>query len=490
MPIFLLNKISQTLGGRWWRRGSAARFPSPTRLVMRLPHSFIVLLLAVLANAAITNTTIDDSNSSFTFTGTWNTITPTSPCTICSSKPDPSRTYGGTWHDGNIRDGAPVGTSGSFTFTGSAVYIFGIDQATSQPDIAFTLGSIQQVHHYTGTEQFAYDALFFSATGLASDQTYTVNWVFNVADTGVEVQAALFDYAIVTSGEADVQATSSGTTEPGPSQSTTSSNKATSTTRSSGSTGSSPTSSPTSSAAKSGQSESVASQLSNPASSSGNNPSSVSTGPGHLTQSSIVTVTTDSAGTMITVTAPAQLADSRSTSHSNLGAIIGGVVGAVAVVTLLILFLWLRRRRVRRVEPETDKVARSQFLRIEDYPLHSMQNALPRTDAREVATSVPITLAASGSKRYLGNNTSEAGLTGVSTTSLSYPTDGPATSPTHSDSSPRPPEIEPPPPPPPPAAVNPPSTEHLQFLEERVANLEAQVAINQHPPPYVHEDDD
>lgn len=92
-------------------------------------------------------------------------------------------------------------------FPGSAVYIFGIDQRSSQPDIAFTVGSIQQTHHYTGSGQFAYDALFFSATGLASDETHTVNWVFNFADTGPPLQVALFDYAIVTSGKEDITTT-------------------------------------------------------------------------------------------------------------------------------------------------------------------------------------------------------------------------------------------------------------------------------------------
>ncbi|KAJ6502204.1 hypothetical protein C8R45DRAFT_612179 [Mycena sanguinolenta] len=192
---------------------------------MWLPHSFVVLVFAVLAHAGLINTTIDDSTSSFTFTGTWNVITPNSPCAICSSNPDPSQVHDGTWHDGNIRDGAPVGTSGSFTFTGSAVYIFGIDQAVSQPDIAFTLGSIQQVHHYTGSETFVYNALFFSATGLPSDQTHTVNWVFNVADTTTQVQVALFDYAIVTSGDDETTLSPSSTSI----QHTTSSdNKATS----------------------------------------------------------------------------------------------------------------------------------------------------------------------------------------------------------------------------------------------------------------------
>ncbi|KAJ6525763.1 hypothetical protein B0H19DRAFT_1198940 [Mycena capillaripes] len=205
---------------------------------MWLPHSFIFLWVTVFASGAITNTTIDDSDSRFTFTGTWNAITPNSPCEICSAKPDASQTNGGTWHDGNYRDGAPVGTSGSFAFqgsslmsvtsedilifvAGSAVYIFGIDQAISQPNIAFTLGNIQQVHHYTGTEQFAYNALFFSAEGLDPDQTHTVDWVFNLADTGVEVQAALFDYAIVTSGREDVPTSTSAGVGPAKPQSST-----------------------------------------------------------------------------------------------------------------------------------------------------------------------------------------------------------------------------------------------------------------------------
>ncbi|KAJ7117274.1 hypothetical protein C8R43DRAFT_1154565 [Mycena crocata] len=96
---------------------------------------------------------------------------------------------------------------------GSAVYIFGIDQENSQPDIVFTLGSTRATHHYTGTERFAYNALFFSATGLAADQTHTVNWIHNInPSSGVGVQAALFDYVIVTSGTEDVVQKEPGTT--------------------------------------------------------------------------------------------------------------------------------------------------------------------------------------------------------------------------------------------------------------------------------------
>ncbi|KAF7322466.1 GNAT family [Mycena chlorophos] len=152
---------------------------------MRARRSLLYLVLPFLASGAAVNSTIDDSSSAFTFSGPpgWNTITPTSPCDICSSQPNASLAYDGTWHDGN------------------AVYIYGIDQAESQADLVFTLGNIQSTHHYTGTEQYSYNALFFSATGLDSG-SHTVTWSLEIdTSTTVVVQVALFDYAIVTSDD-------------------------------------------------------------------------------------------------------------------------------------------------------------------------------------------------------------------------------------------------------------------------------------------------
>ncbi|KAF7363733.1 hypothetical protein MSAN_01031100 [Mycena sanguinolenta] len=426
---------------------------------MWLPHSFIVLVLASLVRGGIINTTIDDSSSSFNFTGTWNTITPTLPCTGCAAQPDPSQVYNGTWHDGNTQDGAPAVTGGSFTFTGSAVYIFGIDQAESQPDIAFTLGSIQQVHHYTGSEAYVYNALFFSATGLSSDQTHTANWVFNVADTTSPLQVALFDYAVVTSGDDETTLPSSTST-----QHTTSSNKATSSSIS-------PTSSAATSSSSTGTSSSVsASSSANPA-------------------SGMMTVTTDSAGETITVTVAAQSTGSKPTtksnsnlgapttkSNSNLGAIVGGGIGALAVVILVILLLWFRRRRARRFEAQSDKVARAHFLRLEDYPPH-YEPVFPRTNTREVGRSVPMS-SSSGSKIRHRNNASVTGAT-------LYPSpDGHTTATGHSEPSrPSPEEL-------PTVANDTLATEtstNLQVLEERLAMLEA-LTVHQLPPAYIPEE--
>ncbi|KAF7338034.1 hypothetical protein MVEN_02027400 [Mycena venus] len=309
---------------------------------MWLPRSFTLFLLTDLASAVVTNTTIDDSDPSFAFTGTfWNVITPTSPCDSCSSKPDPSKTHGGTWHDGNINrnPGAPPGaanTSGSFTFMGTAVYIFGIDQAVLQPDIVFTLGSTKQVHHYTGTESYVYDALFFSAQGLASDQTHTVNWVLTFADTPVGVQAVLFDYAIVTSGEDAAESTTSG---PVSSQPLTTSSEVTAP-----------------------NTTSLGNTVSSSSISSGLGPSQSN---GGIVQSNGGTSRTNSGESQFDATVSSQQAPSRSapttskipvaaapvgasskSKSNNLGAIVGGVVIAALVVVLSMLLVWRRLRRI------------------------------------------------------------------------------------------------------------------------------------------------
>ncbi|KAF7338035.1 Myb-DNA-bind-2 domain-containing protein [Mycena venus] len=348
---------------------------------MWLPHSFILLLLAALASPAVTNTTIDDSDPSFAFTGTfWNVITPTSPCDFCSSKPDPSKTHGGTWHDGNINrnPGAPPGaanTSGSFTFMGTAVYIFGIDQAVLQPDIVFTLGSTKQVHRYAGTELYVYDALFFSAQGLASDQTHTVNWVLDFADTSAGVQAALFDYAIVTSGEDATETTTLGPVSSPPL--TTSSEVAASNTDSLGSTVLSSGSKVISSGSKVLSSDSTVL-------------SSGSTFSSPIPSEFTVTVSSG----LTTVTAPAgAISKSKSNldpiTQSHLGPIIGGVIGGLAVIALGMLFVFIRLRRVRRVKSQTDSIARAQFLRIEDYP----------GNTRQIGSTIPVPLSASSPKK-------------------------------------------------------------------------------------------
>ncbi|KAF7288953.1 Myb-DNA-bind-2 domain-containing protein [Mycena indigotica] len=68
----------------------------------------------------------------------------------------------------------------------------------------FTLDSSpSSTFWYAGSERFLYRTLFFSASGLTNGP-HTVSWVFNThGGSPRDLQAALFDYAVVTAGTAD-----------------------------------------------------------------------------------------------------------------------------------------------------------------------------------------------------------------------------------------------------------------------------------------------
>ncbi|KAF7363736.1 hypothetical protein MSAN_01031400 [Mycena sanguinolenta] len=451
---------------------------------MWLPHSFIVLLYAFSASGGLTNTTYDDSDSSFTFSGAWTAITPSDPCSSCATKPDTSQIHGGTWHDGNYRDGASSFTTGTFTFQGSAVYIFGIDQDSSEADIVFTLGDIQKTHHYTGTgsgsNQFAYNALFFSATGLPSDQTQTVSWVFSLDPTEVAAgkgeQIGLFDYAVVTTGEEDTPnpAPKSSTTSVQPIQTQDSNNN-----NDNNPTTNNNNNSPTTSM---GSSNTVKTISTLEPSSSGASRSSTSSGASRSSGASQITNTASNvnqgstvtiSGASGTTTVIAGVAGASSKSKSNVGAIAGGVVGGLAVIALIALFIWYRLRRARREKPDTAVRPQSRFLRAADYPILARQ----AENAPQVSTSL-----------------SKAAMAGPSTISLLAPEDRSAEGQTTPSSENAPSILEPivtenattP------NGTSSTTSRDIRWMEERLAALEAQVAAQQlqQPPPYIHEDDD
>ncbi|KAF7363735.1 Myb-DNA-bind-2 domain-containing protein [Mycena sanguinolenta] len=445
---------------------------------MWLPHSFIVLLFAIAASGALVNTTYDDSSSSFTFSAAWDVITPSNPCSGCSTKPNATKVHDGTWHDGNVVSSGG-GPTGSFTFQGSAVYIFGIDQNSAEADIVFTLGDKQQTHHYdgpgtvtsSGTDQFVYNALFFSATGLPSDQTQTVSWVLNFADTGVGLQIGLFDYAVVTTGEDDVS-------NPPPTSSTTSVQTIQTSTPSSTnnnspntSIGSSRTTTRASSSSGASQSEtssgashsSGASQINNPTVSGADQGSSPS---GRVS------------GISGTTTVVAGIGATSSKSKSNIGAIAGGIVGALVIIALVALLVWYRLRRVRRVKPDTAVRPQSQFLRVADYPILARQ----AENAPRVSTSLSKAAMAEGASTVSLLRPQDDHSAGAPTApssncapSIMDPTD------LHNSSSP---DVIP---------TTTTTSRDMRWMEERLVALEAQMAaqvVQQQPPPYLHEDDE
>ncbi|KAJ7479223.1 hypothetical protein FB451DRAFT_1556867 [Mycena latifolia] len=351
---------------------------------MWLPHSFfnciqvprvlVALLLLLLlpsyshVNGVITTTKIDDTDPRFSFPPNWNAITPSTPCGGCEAQPDNvSEIYEGTWHDGSYMAGAAQQTTGSFTFTGSAVEIYGIDMDRSQANIVFTLGSTTATHHYSGTTRFSYNILFFSASGLAADQSHIVSWVLETEATeaaaGVNLQDALFDYAIVTSGTADSAGSNDGNTGSNSGDSTntnTGSNTnagGSSLTTGSTSTFNSGTEAKPANANTDASTESTESTRATSISSG----SSTSPSTSRMHSSSSASATTRRENPSQTTSAQtASQSPSASTinnasgptaaaSHARLPlvAIIGGILGMLVLIALAVLALCVRRRRRR-----------------------------------------------------------------------------------------------------------------------------------------------
>ncbi|KAJ6562836.1 hypothetical protein DFH09DRAFT_490905 [Mycena vulgaris] len=98
--------------------------------------------------SAVLNRTIDNFKGDLT-TGfvpiyepqhSWNTVVDGN-CTLCSVKPDPTRTVDNTWHDSSQRAGDSP-SSVTIQFTGTAIYLFCIvpqDDPTNLVNLTFTV---------------------------------------------------------------------------------------------------------------------------------------------------------------------------------------------------------------------------------------------------------------------------------------------------------------------------------------------------------------
>ncbi|CAK5275400.1 unnamed protein product [Mycena citricolor] len=179
----------------------------PFRITPRAPSSTLGVLV---------NTTIDDSNATY-FTWSekagvpnpaaipWAAISPGHACVYCSAQPPMGSAWNSTWHDGTNN------SAGTLSFQGSAVYIYGID-LTNPANISFMLdGNPDGFHLYTGTAQFVFNSLFFSAVNLDPGKDHTVGWTLHA--TPSNGTTALFDYAVVTTRQG-VTIPSSGSASP------------------------------------------------------------------------------------------------------------------------------------------------------------------------------------------------------------------------------------------------------------------------------------
>src|SRR5271170_388259 len=71
----------------------------------------LMLLSVFLASTHGTRIVVDDANSSWTYIGGWNAITPATPCPMCT-QPDPSQAFNHTWHDTDLISSAQLAFSG------------------------------------------------------------------------------------------------------------------------------------------------------------------------------------------------------------------------------------------------------------------------------------------------------------------------------------------------------------------------------------------
>ncbi|KAF7304108.1 hypothetical protein MIND_00642400 [Mycena indigotica] len=300
---------------------------------------FLLFLAPYTALAALINTTYDDTTASFKWYGHWRPGSTATPCTFAACNPpvDFSQVHQQTWQAGLFAVNNVATTNGTFTFTGSAVYIYGIDRANLQPQVQFTLGNIRTTHRYTGSEPFVYNSLFFAATGLPAGQIHVVSFNFVAAPTNVAAQEAWLDYAVVTS-EGDVSTGSNPNPGDGGGESSHPPQSPAGQSSLPGNTGDSQPQRPSST----GSTSTFGAQISiRPFGSSSTFTSSegffAATGAGNA---QVPTDSTTSNG----------LQSSAAGTHNRIGAILGIVIGVLAPAILIIIAwcLWRRSRAARR----------------------------------------------------------------------------------------------------------------------------------------------
>ncbi|KAI0775463.1 hypothetical protein BC629DRAFT_1595092 [Irpex lacteus] len=316
------------------------------------------------------NRTIDDQNGD-SVTGEQVSYSPSqrwsqgNGCGGCSAKPDASQTEQQTWHDGSRNPSRDPPITVSFKFTGTAVYLYNILSRGDLTEVSISIDgnfAARYSNRPDPSTQFLYHVPVFVASNLAFGE-HSVE----MSADGSDQTLVLFDYALYTTTESGnppssppsptSESTNTNTVEGPPSasvlQPTVTSNSPegspSSTTDGSSSITSLP--SPTSSAPVLSASPSLSVSLS------------------VLSQMSTVTVNgqvvqlqSSGASTGSSSLSPVVLAtqalgsDPSHSGHTNMGAIVGGIVGAVVLLlACLFAFLWRRRRRATVTPFDTHK---------------------------------------------------------------------------------------------------------------------------------------
>ncbi|KAL5523488.1 hypothetical protein ACEPAG_7661 [Sanghuangporus baumii] len=338
-------------------------------------HSFLISLLSsflfsLLAHAAPTNVTIDDTNGD-AVTGAQITYNPApawqagQSCQNCTAKLDGNQAYDGTWHDasynppGGLSNYYP-GTiiSASADFTGTAVYIYCIlTRSNSSPDgntdMTFYVDD-QEVGSFSlpsdGDNSYQYNQAVFSWSGLDGSTNHNVR-----LESGHSGQQALvlLDRIVYTTDDSSTSSSATSVIQTGSSSqqsSTTSSSSEPSIQESS--------SSQTSTSSPSGSSQTHMSSGNSVLTSTPSVSSSSDTSMAFLPSLSVSGFSSSPSGS------PSNDSDSSDSSSSNTGTIVGATVGGLGGLCLFVGIWWMCARRHRnRGEDEAAQVIQPFFSR-------------------------------------------------------------------------------------------------------------------------------
>ncbi|KAJ6589145.1 hypothetical protein B0H19DRAFT_922787 [Mycena capillaripes] len=171
--------------------------------------AFYALTQVLGCISAVSNRTIDDDKGdsvtgllpSYSPPKSWNR---NGDCHTCSVEPpDPNRAVEHTWHDTTWQPDVDA-SSVNITFTGTAIYLFGIVPNTipngigsdyMKVNLSFTLDGkpyFGYTHEPDNSSSVLYNVSLFSATGLLNE-SHTL-----VASTASTPSIFLFDYALYT----------------------------------------------------------------------------------------------------------------------------------------------------------------------------------------------------------------------------------------------------------------------------------------------------
>src|ERR1700722_14514273 len=173
----------------------------------------LILFSVFLTSTYGTRIFVDDANSSWTYIGAWNVITPATPCAMCTMA-DPSKAFNHTWHDTSGLSSAQL------AFTGVSIEVY-----TICPDVesgygtnfTFTLDDIGD-GTFRGPQpscaRFVYNYLVYARTNLTLGPH-----LFEISNTPqgglVTITNLLLDYAVYDDGS--VVAPSAPSASPTPS---------------------------------------------------------------------------------------------------------------------------------------------------------------------------------------------------------------------------------------------------------------------------------